>query len=458
MYYRIKQLMLLVGDVLVMYAGLFIALLIRYQGFPLASVTTPLTYYVSGLFGVAVVILFITGLYDIGQSKNSRSLFIKITLSALVWMLLSIIFFYSNPTKDVTPKTTLLLITLCSFSLVAAWRSIYNRYLSTNFLKTNIIFAGLTPETIELMELLTLQPQHGYQVLGCIAPVNSPLHQSALPQAESISKLIKQTNQHPEVIVIAPQLAGNQEVLSDLYQAIFKQVSVITLADFYEQIFGRVPPLTFSESWFVVNLHEQQKKIYDRARIIFDNIIAIIMGLVFIVTFPFVALAIKLSSSGPILFKQTRVGRGEQPFTIFKYRTMQALNASGSAEMNGPQFASVGDARITKVGKFLRQTRIDEIPQFWNILRGEMGLIGPRPERPEFVAQLKKEMPFYALRHLIKPGLTGWAQLHHSYYGTISENLLKLQYDLFYVKNRGLLIDLSITLKTISVLVRFMGR
>ncbi len=457
MYYRIKQLMLLTGDVLVMYVGLFLALLIRYQGAPLLSVAQPLAYYVSFLFALAVVILFIVGLYDIGQIKNNRAQFIKIALSGIVWMLLSIIFFYARSTTDITPKTTLVLITLCSFSLIAAWRGLYNRFLSTSFLKTNVIFAGITPETVELVNLLIKQPQHGYHVLGCIAPLTSKLVNSPLPQAESISELIKQTAQ-PGIIVIAPQLTGNQAVLSDLYQAIFHQVSVITLADFYEQIFGRVPPLTFSEAWFVINLHEQQKKIYDRARIIFDYFVALIMGLIFIATFPLVALAIKLSSSGPILFKQTRVGRGEQPFTIFKYRTMQALTASGSAEMNGPQFASVGDARITAIGTFLRRTRIDELPQFWNILRGEMGLIGPRPERPEFVAELKREMPFYALRHLIKPGLTGWAQLHHSYYGTISENLLKLQYDLFYVKNRGLLMDIGISLKTISVLVRFMGR
>lgn len=457
MYYRIKQLMILVGDMLAMYAGMFLALLIRYQGIPLTSAVLPLAYYASFLFAVAVVILFIAGLYDIGQSKNNRTQFIKIGLSGLAWMLISIIFFYSRSAADITPKTTLALITLCSFSLIAVWRAFYNRFLSASFLKTNIIFAGITPETIELINLLTKQPQHGYHVLGYVASLNSRLTDSPLPQAETISELIKQTTQ-PEMIIIAPQLTGNQAVLSDLYQAIFQQVSVITLADFYEQIFGRVPPLTFSEAWFVINLREQQKKIYDRARIIFDNLVAIIMGLVFIITFPFVALAIKLSSPGPILFKQTRIGRGEQPFTIFKYRTMQALTVNGSAEMNGPQFASVGDVRITSIGSFLRSTRIDELPQFWNILRGEMALIGPRPERPEFVAELKREMPFYALRHLIKPGLTGWAQLHHSYYGTISENLLKLQYDLFYIKNRGLLIDLSITLKTISVLVRFMGR
>jgi lipopolysaccharide/colanic/teichoic acid biosynthesis glycosyltransferase len=137
---------------------------------------------------------------------------------------------------------------------------------------------------------------------------------------------------------------------------------------------------------------------------------------------------------------------------------MKVLNSDGSAETTGPQFASQNDPRITSVGKILRRTRLDELPQFLNIFKNEMSLIGPRPERPEFVRQLTDKMPFYALRHLIKPGLTGWAQLHKAYYGTIDENLRKLEYDLYYVKNRGLFIDLSIMLRTINIVVRMRGR
>jgi lipopolysaccharide/colanic/teichoic acid biosynthesis glycosyltransferase len=340
--------------------------------------------------------------------------------------------------------------------LIAVWRAFYNRFLSTTFLKTKVIFAGLQPEALELAALLGKQPELGYHVLGVIALAHET-NSLRLPQATSLIDLTKKTGD-TEIIVVSPTLAKNPGVLGGLYQALFRQTSIVTLDDFYEQILGRVPPFIFSEAWFITNLHEQQKKIYDRARIMFDYVVAISMGVVFIVTFPFVALAIKLTSPGPILFKQIRIGRGETLFTIFKYRTMQALTKNGSAEVDGPQFASVNDARVTAVGMFLRRTRIDELPQFWNILKGQMGLIGPRPERPEFVAELTREMPFYALRHLIKPGLTGWAQLHRSYYGTISENLLKLEYDLYYVKHRSPLLDLSIVLKTINVLVRFMGR
>ena len=208
----------------------------------------------------------------------------------------------------------------------------------------------------------------------------------------------------------------------------------------------------------MANLHEQHKKIYDRFRILTDYVLAVFIGIFFIVTFPLVALAIKLNSRGRIFFVQNRIGRQGLVFKVYKYRTMMSLSADGSAETGGPQFAADKDARITSVGKILRLTRLDEIPQFINILKGQMSVIGPRPERPEFVRQLTEKMPYYPLRHLIKPGLTGWAQINNAYYGTIEENLRKLEYDLFYIKNRSFTLDVAIILRTINTVLRLAGR
>jgi exopolysaccharide biosynthesis polyprenyl glycosylphosphotransferase len=456
MYYRVKQLTLILGDLSMLYAGFFIGVYVRYGGQPLPGIVEGLLPHLSFLFVGALSILFIIGLYDIGKNRNTAGFFKKILISAVIWMMLAVIFFYTNTTQNVTPKTTLALVTLFSFGFIALWRALYNQFISTAFLTTKVIFAGAVAETIEVMKLLTSGREHGYEVLGYVSK-SAQAELGDLPHHTTINGLIKKVG-FPELIVVSPPLTNNQAVLNELYEAIFRQTSVVMLSDFYEQLFGRVPSFIFSESWFITNLREQQKKIYDRLRIFLDYAAAILMGAFFVVTFPLVALAIKLSSRGPVLFRQVRIGRGGQKFTIVKYRTMQALSSDGSAEVAGPEFAKIGDSRVTAVGTLLRRTRIDEIPQFWNILRGEMGLIGPRPERPEFVEQLTQEMPFYTLRHLIKPGLTGWAQVQHSYYGTLSENLLKLQYDLYYVKHRGPLIDLSIALKTINVLARFMGR
>lgn len=455
MYNRIKQLTLVVGDFAMLVAGYFGALALRYIDIPTRQ-GNGLTTHMLPLFGLALVLLFIAGLYDIGKIKNNTSLYKRLGVTAATWVILSVLFFYTSSITSITPKTILLLTAAIGFGLITLWRAIYHTFISRSFLSTNLIFVGLTEEALEIITVLKNQPEHGYQVVGCVVTNagNVPAH---VPHATTLNALLKKIPVGPDTIVVSPNMANN-DVLTDLYHTLFRQVSIVNLADFYEGFFGRVPSFVFSEAWFVTNLHEQNKKVYDRFRILVDYAIAALMTLFFIVTFPFIALIIKISSRGPVLFKQVRVGRAEEPFTMYKYRTMKALTASGSAEVGGPQFAAKNDQRITAVGTFLRKTRLDELPQCINILRGEMGLIGPRPERPEFVAELTNQMPFYALRHLIKPGLTGWAQLQQSYYGTLSENLFKLQYDLFYVKNRSFFLDLAILLRTINILIRMMGR
>lgn len=457
MYYRFKQLTLLLGDLCALYIGLYVGVTLRYGTWS-SKYLSPLLNHLAILFAAAVVFFFIAGLYDIGRTKNLIQLYKKILIIAVLWLAVAIAYFYSIPSTTVTPKTTLLAIAFFSFLFIMLWRTMYNRFLSSIIWKTGVVFAGLTSETLELIKKIQTTPDGTYAVLGVVLGENEQLHPDlgALPVSRTLSELRAQTG-NIGIIVIS------QHVMSDafskeVYQALFDQVTILPVAAFYEEIFERIPPFTFSEEWFVTNLREQTRKMYDRFRIIIDYALAILMGVVFVITYPFIAVLIKSTSQGPIFFKQIRIGRQGKPFTIYKYRTMLALAANGSAEVAGPQFASVKDARITPVGTFLRRTRLDELPQCINILRAEMSFIGPRPERPEFVAELTQKMPFYALRHLIKPGLTGWAQLQASYYGTIEENLLKLEYDLYYVKNRGPLLDLSILLKTITVVLRFMGR
>lgn len=455
MFIRIKQLILLAGDVIMLYGGLFVGVLFRYFRLPdenfykLVPVLTP-------LFFAAVIILFIIGLYDVNQARNGRQFFQKIILTAAMWFTLSVFFFYANSDLGVAPKTTLLLTTIASFGALSLWRFIYNRFLSRNLLQIPIVFVGFNQEIKEIIEVLQRFPEHGYVVAGLVAEANQA---HAFPSGPTLQSVVdKNEGRYPGLIVLSESYERDPSLLSELYRALYAQTTVVPLADFYEEFFKRIPPFTFSEAWFITHLHEQTRKIYDRFRIIMDYLLATIMGIVVVVTFPIIALLIALTSRGPIFFKQKRVGRGGTVFTIYKYRTMKALTAEGSAEVKGPEFASINDTRITSVGNFLRKTRIDELPQFINILKGEMAVIGPRPERPEFVEELISKMPFYALRHLVKPGLTGWAQLQQSYYGTIEENLVKLEYDLYYVKNRNMILDVGILLRTVNILVRFMGR
>jgi exopolysaccharide biosynthesis polyprenyl glycosylphosphotransferase len=447
--YRLKQLTLLGGDLVCLYLGLLIALTVR-QGHTnsLLDVISPMT----ALFLFAAVIMFITGLYDVTRLKNKAEMYGKLALAAGIWIVVGIIFFYLNIKAAASPKTILALTGLVGFLLIAIWRTIYNRLLSTSIWKATIAFAGVTPETKELIDFLVKRPQLGYKIVGVFS-LNTENLPADIPQYKSPAELPPFN-----IMVVAPTLESDPALTKNLYQNLFRRAQIETLAGFYEKIIKRVPPFVLSETWFLTNLQEQNKKIYDRAKLILDYLAAALMFVFFITTFPIISFLVKLSSSGPIFYTQNRVGRDGKIFRICKYRSMRVLNADGSAETNGPQYAGQKDDRITTVGKFLRLTRLDELPQLINIFKGEMTLIGPRPERPEFVDKLTEAMPFYAIRHLVKPGLTGWAQLQHNYYGTVDENLRKLEYDLYYIKNRGPLLDIAIILRTINIILGLKGR
>jgi exopolysaccharide biosynthesis polyprenyl glycosylphosphotransferase len=462
MIHRLKQITIVIGDVVMFYLAFYLSIWLRYlqipKNFRIHELFSPMT----DLFIMAVIIFFIAGLYDIERSKNRWPFFQKILIVLTFWMFLGLIYFYLNSKITAQPKTIMLLCATLSFALISLWRAIHNKYILKAILKTKIVFIGLTEAVSDLMEKIDNEPELGYEIIGIVKIENQP-SQERLPIfcnykiLSDINELDAQ-NIQPDAIVIAPALAQDPEMLKNLYGRLFKQTGIFTLEKFYELIMKRIPPFTFSESWFLQNLKEQEKKIYDRFRMIIDFFFAFIMAIFFAVTFLFIALMIKLSSSGPIFFSQKRVGQNGKIFSIYKFRTMKVLNSDGSAELNGAQYAQIKDSRITGVGKFLRRSRLDELPQFLNILKREMSLIGPRPERPEFVEQLTTKMPYYALRHLIKPGLTGWAQIQKSYYGNIEENLRKLEYDLYYLKNRNLLLDISIILRTFNILGRMAGR
>jgi sugar transferase (PEP-CTERM system associated) len=232
-------------------------------------------------------------------------------------------------------------------------------------------------------------------------------------------------------------------------------VRVIDLADFYEQTWFKVPVFYLQRSWFAMSegFHLLHNPIGLRIKRLFDAVVAAILLLLSTPVLLLTMLAIKLESRGPVIFKQTRVGENGRLFTVLKLRSMRT-----DAEKDGAQWAAVNDNRVTRVGAFIRATRIDEIPQLINVLRGDMSFIGPRPERPEFTEMLEKEIPFFALRHLLRPGVTGWAQVMFPYGASVEDAREKLQYDLYYIKNYSLLLDAAIVLKTVRVVLFGKGR
>ena len=453
--YRIKQLMLMGGDYLSWIIGFYLAISLRYFKTPdweiLEKYIIPLFF----LFIIWIVINFINGLYDLGNLKNKKNKF-YFTEAALIAFIIGLIFFYIIPIKNISPKTILFLTTTTGYGLSYLWRLIYNKFINNSNLTTDLIFVGYTPESKELIKIIENYPERGYHIQAVFDSENK-IKSEDYPFFTVENELENINHYKTDLIIIAPHIKTDETATQKLYQTMLTDTKIVDLSSFYELITGRIPPITFSEAWFLDHL-KVNLPIYDRIKSVIDFLAGIIIGLIFIILFPFIALTIKLLSPGPIFFSQKRVGKNNKIFTLYKFRSMYVLNADGSAETHGAQFATKDDKRITPIGKFLRKSRLDELPQCLNLLKREVTLIGPRPERPEIVNELTKLMPFYSLRHVVKPGLTSWAVIHQNYTDTMETSLEKLQYDLYYIKNRSFLLDISILLRTVNIILRMKGQ
>ncbi|MDH4161666.1 MAG: TIGR03013 family PEP-CTERM/XrtA system glycosyltransferase [Nitrospirota bacterium] len=253
-----------------------------------------------------------------------------------------------------------------------------------------------------------------------------------------------------DAVVIA--ITGNKtpRLLTALVDAKMKGVEVYDMPDLYEEITGKLPADHIGDAWMAyARFKGVRRNLYTLHLKRIMDILQSVLGLILSLPIAIIAaIAIKLDSRGPVLYQQARMGKNECIFTLCKFRSMRSDAEDGAAV-----WASPDDPRITRVGMFLRKTRIDEIPQMWNVLKGEMSFIGPRPERPEFIAQLKKEVPFYSFRHAVQPGITGWAQVNYRYGASKEDALEKLHYDLYYIKNLSFTLDMHVLLKTIRVVL-----
>ncbi|MEP0598350.1 sugar transferase, partial [Nonlabens ulvanivorans] len=259
-----------------------------------------------------------------------------------------------------------------------------------------------------------------------------------------------------EIVIASSNVEG---ITPELYEWLIELVengfSVREYTQIYEEITDRVPVQYVGKDFYKYFpfARSNQNKLYMVYHRLFD-IVCSILGLIFgLVLLPLIFIGNIMGNRGPLFYKQERVGKNRKSFQIYKFRTMVK-----NAEVDGAQFATKNDSRITAFGKFLRKSRLDEFPQFYNILKGEMSIIGPRPERPVFVKQLSEKIPFYETRHVVKPGLTGWAQVKTKYGESELDSLRKLQYDLYYIKHRSLFLDLRIIVKTLSTIIFFKGQ
>ncbi len=466
---KIKQLLLFIGDALLLYLSLYFMFLIRFDLvrsflFHPTSNIQHLTsnmwqqhfWPFSAVFIFWLIAFYIAGFYGFISRQSGLAFFWKLLKVLGINALVAMSFFYIVPNLVkglITPKTNIF-ITLAIFGiLIALWRWIFYSFMRSRGLVNNLAIVGTNDQVRELAKKIKNSPRLGYKLALIIGSGKSAARYqipgvqyiNTIPQSKTLKWLLKKKN--IRTIVTAQNPRSDGELVKKLYRCLSLKVDFIDFPHFYENLTGKVPVSVIGQVWFLENLRESQKRNYEKIRRVIDIAFSLGLGAILAVFFPFVAAAIKINSSGPVFYRQRRVGRNGKEFRLLKFRSMVK-----DAEIGKAQWAQEKDPRITRVGRFLRKTLIDELPQIINILKGEMSLVGPRPERPEFVRGLFKDIPHYQVRHLVKPGMVGWAQIKFRYGVSKEDALEKLQYDLYYLKNRSLLLDLGIFLKTINII------
>lgn len=344
-------------------------------------------------------------------------------------------------------RETLLLLFSLSFIFCLGWRWFY--YLNADKLThpLRVLLVGLDKHG-KVKELLA-EGLPTAKIIGYVGETdNTECSENRLGPSFTVLEAAKSHN--ATMIVLLPDAPLDSDIAHELLEAKLHGKMVVDIRSFYEHVVQRLPLSQINDEWllqtegFSLNTRGSLRRLKRALDVFLSLTLLIIASPIMLLT----ALLIKIESKGPIIYKQDRVGLHEKEFTVYKFRSMRQ-----DAEKNGAVWASVGDPRVTRIGKFIRKTRIDELPQLWNVLKGDMSFIGPRPERMAFVKELKKIIPYYGLRHTVKPGLTGWAQVCYPYGANEDDARRKLEYDLYYIKNMSLLLDINIILKTAGVVL-----
>jgi sugar transferase (PEP-CTERM system associated) len=404
---------------------------------------------VASFFCLAAFYLF--DLYDFLVMHDRRELVLRLVQAlGLAWIALAFSF-YTFPSLMLGRGISLIALPL-ALSLMVLWRISIHWFMGHPDFGERILIVGSGNLAVEVAREVLDRPDAGYRIVGFVGTDADLLGKSlinprVIGMTEQLDEIVKREN-IDRIVVAMGERRGQLPTNKLLQLSLAGEVSIEEGLSFYERITGRVSLNMLRPSWLIFSGRRRRAKLAELSRIVVHWLVALMGALLSMPLVMLTAVLIKLESRGPVFYKQERVGKNGRSFVLMKFRSMRV-----DAEQDGPVWASKGDSRTTRVGRVIRKIRVDEIPQFWNILMGEMSFVGPRPERPHFVAQLAEEIPFYEQRHLIAPGLTGWAQIKYPYGASIEDARQKLQYDLFYIKNQGLLLDAVIIFETIKIIL-----
>lgn len=417
----------------------------------------------SYLFGILTVAMYFIGLVIINRGLGFRNA--MIIVSALIAYYIANVYNVATSKYKLKDMTTVIVIngilmTVTTFSKIFTFYEgiilfgiitifqIAFRYIVIMGVveKERVVFVGKNDYTQDLLESVKKDGQYVFA-----ASLNNT---DIKALGKEIVEMYK-TKKFDVLVDFTDKLLGDPKLTGKLLQYKLEGLQYYNYLEFYETYENKLPISHLSPKWFLENTGFEiyHNNFNLKAKRLLDLFFAMLIGIFAAPVIILAAIIVKLESKGPVFFIQERIGEGNRKFNIVKFRSMTT-----DAEKDGPQWASKNDNRVTKFGKIMRATRIDELPQLWNVLRGEMSFVGPRPEREFFIQQLEKEIPYYNLRHTVKPGLTGWAQVMYPYGASVEDAYRKLQYDLYYIKHHSIPFDVKVLLKTVTIVIFGKGR
>jgi exopolysaccharide biosynthesis polyprenyl glycosylphosphotransferase len=473
-----QRFILLLGDLIASAGAMIIALFIWYQfslareierliarGFnpdraermakTIIDLNIPIWFYLLPL----VWLLLMVDSYEIHTASNWKKTLRAIAVAPIVGLLGYSLIFTINQDPNSLPRIGIGAFLVLASILTLVWRGIYIRLYTSSGMMRRVIIVGAGKAGYSLAEIYHRLNPPPFLLIGFID--DDPKKQgkshngfAILGTSQKLLEIIE--DYHVSDIVVAI----NGEIKGETFQSILdtqeKGVEVVRMPIMYEELTQRVPVEHLESDWVIRSFVDQVhvSGVYELFKRLMDILGGLAGLLIFVIILPLTALAIIIESGFPIFYSQERLGKGGRIFRIYKFRSM-LQNAEEDGEARP---ATIDDPRVTRVGHFLRRTRLDEMPQFLSVLTGEMSLVGPRAERPELVVQFQRHIPFYRARLLVKPGLTGWAQINYGYVATVTETVVKLEYDLYYIKHRTFNMDFVIVLRTIGTVLRRTGR
>jgi len=443
-----SRLILVIGDALLAILAVCSASLVRFGAledisFDILDITRLSVFALFTVFSS-----FFLELYDLDKQKRNLELFARVLIATAISFLILTPVYYSI--HFLMLGRGLFVLSLVFFGVYQLLlHAGYEHMMHSSGLARRVLVLGTGALAKKIGDLI-VKTNHQHILKGYVNLTGESAHVPAgaiVGNGGGLVKTVKENRAH-KLVVSLSERRGFFPV-QDVMDCKFSGIEVIDAPSFYEEMTGTLLLENITPSWFIFSNGFKMNSTLRFHKRAFDLAFSL-LGLVLVLPlFPLIMLAIKMDSRGPVFFKQVRMGEREKVFMLYKFRTMRQDAETGT----GAVWAQKNDSRVTRIGKFLRKTRIDELPQLYNVLKGEMSFVGPRPERPEFIIELKKRIPYYSERHFVKPGVTGWAQIRYPYGASVEDALEKLRHDLYYIKNISLILDLLIVIETIKVML-----